>query len=161
MKTTVRLLVWDMDGTMADLYGVDGWLPMLRAYDPTPYRIAPPMWDMERLAYLLTELAELGIESDISTWLSKESTKEYDKMVREAKRNWLDEQHFPYSHFHGVAYGTTKANTVRHRLNPGETAILFDDNAKVRAGWHLGEAIDPTSCDILEFLENLLREVKG
>lgn len=161
MKTTVKLLVWDMDGTMADLYGVSNWLPMLRAYDPTPYRIARPMWDMERLAYLLTELAKCGIESDISTWLSKESTKDYDKEVRKAKKDWLAENGFPYVHFHGVAYGTTKANTVRHRLNPGETAILFDDNAKVRQGWHLGEAIDPTTTNILEFLETLLNEVRG
>jgi hypothetical protein len=33
---------------------------------------------------------------------------------------------------------------------------LIDDNAKVRRGWHLGETIDPTACDLLEILKNLL-----
>ena len=31
------MMIWfDMDGTIANLYGVENWLPMLRAYDPTP-----------------------------------------------------------------------------------------------------------------------------
>lgn len=31
------MTIWfDMDGTIADLYGVDGWLEMLIAEDPTP-----------------------------------------------------------------------------------------------------------------------------
>ena len=31
-----KAIYFDMDGTIADLYAVDGWLDMLRAYDPTP-----------------------------------------------------------------------------------------------------------------------------
>ena len=31
-----KTLVFDMDGTIADLYGVEGWLEMLRAEDETP-----------------------------------------------------------------------------------------------------------------------------
>ena len=46
---------------------------------------------------------------------------------------------------------------MRKRLNPGEEAILIDDNAKVRDGWHLGRTIDPTSCDLLDILEELLK----
>ena len=49
----LKMLIFDMDGTVADLYGVPNWLPMLRAFDPTPYRLAKPMWDMEELARLL------------------------------------------------------------------------------------------------------------
>ena len=30
--------IWfDMDGTLADLYGVENWLEKLRASDPSPY----------------------------------------------------------------------------------------------------------------------------
>jgi hypothetical protein len=45
---------------------------------------------------------------------------------------------------------------VRRYLAEDETAILIDDNAKVREGWHLGETIDPTACDIIEILRSLL-----
>jgi hypothetical protein len=153
---TLKMICFDMDGTIADLYGVPGWLEMLRAYDSTPYEIAPPMWDMAELARLLAQAQTSGIEIRIITWLSKESTAEYDKAVREAKREWLVNQGFPFDHFHGVAYGATKADSIRRYLAEDETAILIDDNFKVRNGWHMGDTIDPTACDLLEVLRNLL-----
>ena len=153
----VKMICFDMDGTIADLYGVNGWLEKLRAFDPTPYAEAEPMWDMNELANTLAQLQTIGIEIRIVTWLSKESTREYDNLVREAKRNWLTQYGFPFDNFHGVAYGTTKANCVRKYLNEGE-AILIDDNAKVREGWHLGEAINPTEINIVEYLKGLLTE---
>lgn len=156
MIQMLKMLIFDMDGTVADLYGVPNWLPMLRAFDPTPYRIAKPMWDMVELARLLRVAQTKGIEVRIVTWLSKETTPQYDADVRIAKREWLSTQDFPFDHFHGVRYGATKADSVRKYLNDGDTAILFDDNAKVREGWHLGEAIDPTACDLLEVLRQLV-----
>lgn len=153
----IKSLCWDMDGTLASLYGVPNWLNLLRAYDPLPYKIAAPMWDMTRLADLLQQFQKEGIEVNIITWLSMESTPEYDRATREAKKEWLNRYGFPYDHFHGIKYGATKADSVRKRLSPGEEAILIDDNVKVRAGWHLGRTIDPTSCDLLDVLEELLK----
>ena len=154
--TNVKMICFDMDGTIADLYAVQNWLPMLRAFDPTPYAVAEPMWDMAKLADLLHLAQAQGIEIRIITWLSKDSNPEYDRAVREAKREWLEAQGFPFDHFHGVKYGATKADSVRKYLGEDESAILFDDNAKVRAGWHLGTAVNPTDCDILEVLRNLV-----
>ena len=156
MKTKVKILVWDMDGTLANTYGVENWLQMLRAYDPTPYQVAKPMWDMKELARLIRLAQAQGIENRVVTWLSKDSTPEYDKQVRNAKREWLKANGFPYDHFHGVKYGATKADSVRKCLGEDESAILFDDNAKVRAGWNLGMAVNPTTCDILEVLRSLV-----
>lgn len=152
----VKMICFDMDGTIADLYGVENWLDMLRAFDPAPYEIAEPMWDMAELADLLRQAQTIGIEIRIITWLSKESTTEYDNAVRVAKRNWLAEQGFPFDHFHGVRYGATKADSIRRYLGEGETAILIDDNAKVRQGWTMGDTIDPTACDLVEILKGLL-----
>ena len=153
-----KMICFDMDGTIADLYGVPNWLSMLRAFEITPYLEAKPMWDMMELADLLQQAQAIGIEIRIITWLSKESTPEYDWAVREAKKAWLRVQNFPFDHFHGIAYGATKANSIRKYLDEGETAILFDDNAKVRQGWHMGEAIDPIECDILEVLRGIVAE---
>lgn len=153
-----KMICFDMDGTIADLYAVPGWLEMLRAYDPTPYAVAEPMWDMVELTALLSQVQAIGIEVRIITWLSKESNPEYDRAVREAKREWLEAQGFPFDHFHGVKYGATKADSIRQYLGNGESALLFDDNAMVRRGWHMGEAIDPVECDILEVLRGLVAE---
>ena len=154
MKT--KMVVFDMDGTIADLYAVPNWLQMLRAEDPTPYAVAEPMWEMEKLADVLNALKVNGIEIRIVTWLSKDSTEEYKDLVRQAKLEWLEEMDFPFDNFHGVQYGATKANSIRKYLAEDETAILFDDNEKVRKGRTLGETVDPTTTNIIEFLENLL-----
>ena len=152
--TAPTMICFDMDGTIADLYGVDNWLDMLRTYDPTPYAKAEPMWDMAELADILNTLRANGVEIRIITWLSKETTAEYDNAVRNAKREWLAKYGFPYDHFHGVRYGATKADSIRKYLNG--SAWLIDDNATVRKGWNMGEAIDPTTCDIVELLRGLL-----
>ena len=158
MEKTIKMICFDMDGTIADLYSVENWLPMLRNFDPTPYEVAEPMWNMAELANLLRQAQAIGIEIRIITWLSKDTNTEYDRAVREAKRNWLTAQGFPFDHFHGVQYGATKADSIRRYLAENETAILFDDNAKVRSGWHMGEAIDPTETNILEVLADILSQ---
>lgn len=148
-----KMLCFDMDGTIADLYGVNGWVYDLRHEISTPYEIAKPLWDMDKLRAVLLELSARGWEVRIISWLSKDSSEEYKNKVRTAKKEWLDKYNFPYEKLHFVAYGATKADSVRRYA---ETAILFDDNAKVRNGWHLGEAVNPAEIDIIKFLEALL-----
>ena len=46
-------ICFDMDGTLADLYGVPDWLAKLRSFDPTPYKVAKPLLNMAVLARLL------------------------------------------------------------------------------------------------------------
>ena len=39
--------IWfDMDGTIADLYGINGWLDMLLEENARPYEIAKPLLNM-------------------------------------------------------------------------------------------------------------------
>jgi FMN phosphatase YigB (HAD superfamily) len=147
-----KTLVFDMDGTIADLYGVDGWLEMLRNEDATPYRVARPLYDMRVLTAMLTILQAKGWRVVVTTWLAKGSSKRYDALVREAKLEWLDEMNFPYDEIHLVKYGTTKANCTRHH---GGFQILIDDNDKVRNGWTLGRTIDANN-NILDELASLI-----
>lgn len=144
---------FDLDGSVCALYSVPNWLEKLRAEDPSPYLDAEPMWDMEKLAKVLSLLKSAGWEINIITWLSMNSSEEYKDAVRAAKLAWLDKWGFVYDHFHGVQYGATKADSVRKRTDYG---ILIDDNEKVRNGWSLGATIDPTKVDIIEALMSLL-----
>lgn len=153
---TPKYLCFDMDGTIADLYAVNGWLEQLRAYNPNPYRVAEPMWDMVELTNAIQAIQEIGVKIVIITWASKDSTREYDMAVRQAKLDWLEEMDFPYDFFHCVKYGTTKANTIRKYMEIEETAILIDDNEKVRNGWTLGETVNPTNTDIIDFIRGLI-----
>lgn len=155
----LKMICFDMDGTIADLYGVPNWLKLLRAEDTTPYEQAQPMWDMDFLVDILDMFRMVGVEIRIITWLSMDSSEQYKDEVRQAKRDWLDEFNFPYDHFHGVAYGTTKADCIRKYLADNEQAILIDDSDKVRKGWHMGKTINPTTEDICEVLMGILAEI--
>lgn len=152
MMKEMKVLVFDMDGTIADLYGVQGWLEDLRNENPRPYEMAKPMYDMETLGYILEILKNQGWKIVVTSWLAKESTKEYDEMVRKAKKEWLAKHQFPVDEIHLVKYGTTKANCTRKL---GGYQILVDDNETVRKGWTLGETINANE-NIIEKLVDLL-----
>ena len=148
---TEKILVFDMDGTIADFYGVNGWLEYLNENNPTPYIIAEPLYDMVVLTSVLNILKTKGWKIVVTSWLSKDSTKEFDREVRQAKREWLKEYNFPFDEIHLVKYGTTKANCTRKL---GGYQILVDDNEQVRNGWNLGATINANE-NILDKLERM------
>lgn len=148
-----KVVVFDMDGTVADLYAVNGWLEALREYDVRPYVEAQPMYNMVELVGVLMMLKECGWKIVVTSWLSKDSTREYDRRVRQAKREWLERYNFPFDEVHLVKYGTTKANCTRAL---GGYQVLVDDNEAVRKGWSLGDTINANE-DIIKELLNLLK----
>lgn len=131
--------VWfDMDGTIADLYAVDGWLEMLRAFDPTPYEEAKPLLKMNVLARQLNAVQAKGHKICIISWCSKESNATYDEQVRKAKLNWLM-KHLPsvqWDEIQIVPYGQNKWATCK-------SGILFDDEARNRETWLNACAFEP------------------
>ena len=150
-----KVIYFDMDGTIANLYAVEGWLDMLRNFEPYPYLEAAPMCDMFKLVKVLNALKAEGYIIGVITWLSKESTKEYDKEVRATKRLWL-EAHGLWAcmdEVHMVKYGTPK-----HRVAKIRQGILIDDNSDVRKAWenHGGETINPIEEDLIEALARLV-----
>jgi hypothetical protein len=147
-----KILVFDMDGTIADFYGVNGWLDYLQNEDTTPYTQASPLYDMNVLNMILEALKRKGWNIIITTWLAKNGSQEFNDRTREAKKAWLDSYNFPYDDLHMVKYGTTKANCTRKL---GGFQILVDDNEKVRKGWTLGATIDANN-NILDSLLKIL-----
>lgn len=146
-----KMLVFDMDGTIADLYGVEGWLEDLETYKTRPYEIAKPIYDMNELNETLQKLQKLGWQIVITTWLAMNATKEYNKAVAKAKKDWLAKYNFPYDEIHCVKYGTTKADCTRKKA---DFQILIDDNKKVRDGWTLGTTVN-AKYNIMDFLKAL------
>lgn len=123
-----KMIYLDMDGTIADLYGVENWLEMIVNGDPKPYKIAKRIVNEN----VLLKLEKAGYTLGIVSWLAKGSTKEYDKAVRKAKREWL-EANFSKVNFaevHIVKYGTPKFQVVKDR-----TAILVDDEERNLQEW--------------------------
>lgn len=148
----MKMLVFDMDGTIADFYGVENWLTYLQEESTVPYETAEPLYNMVELNRILQILKRRGWKICITTWLAKNATKEYNKAVTKAKKDWLEKYDFPYDEIHCVKYGTTKANCTRKQ---GGFQILIDDNKKVRDGWKLGTTVNAEH-SIIEFLTALI-----
>lgn len=148
----MKTLVFDMDGTFVDLYNVNGWLEMLRAENTIPYLTAHPMYDMDTFNTLLSILKDCGWHIVITTWLSKNSSKDFENKTRKAKLAWLKKYNVPYDEIHMVSYGTDKASCTS---DLGGFQILFDDNADIRKLWNLGKAVDANQ-NLLEKLADLI-----
>lgn len=149
------ILCFDMDGTIANLYGVPDWLPKLRAFDSSPYREAAPLVDMQALAFVLNRLKAQGYQVRIISWLSKGSPRNYAQKVRAAKAAWNRRHGFPADKEHYFMYGRNKQEAVK---NETACCILFDDDTRVRESWKKGPTIDPTQTDILQYLMGLLEK---
>ena len=124
--------IWfDMDGTIADLYGVDNWLEMLINHDETPYAIAKAMVNLSLLAKLMNKVQTKGYEICIVSALAKGSTKEYDNRVKNAKIKWLAThlKSVQFDEIRFVPYWFTKND-----VNSGND-ILFDDENRHLDKW--------------------------
>ena len=140
---------FDMDGTIADLYGVENWLEYLIAEDTLPYRMAEPLLRLSSLARKLNELQRNGYQLAIISWLSKSGTEAYNEAVTETKLAWLT-KHLPsvvWDKINIVPYGTPKQDFCETPFD-----ILFDDEEKNRTNW-TGKAYDVQN--IMEILKNL------
>lgn len=147
----LKAIVFDMDGTIADFYGVPNWLEYLKRQNPRPYYDALPLYSMNRLRDVCHILQAQGWKIIVTSWLAKNSTDNFKAATRTAKKAWLEKYGFPYDEIHLVRYGATKADCTRKM---GGFQILVDDNEKVRKGWNLGATIDANR-DILPELMKL------
>lgn len=147
-----KAIYLDLDGTVANLYGVENWLDMLIAEDPTPYAIAKPLVNMSSLARLLHKAQRNGYHIGIISWLSKSGSESYNQMVTEVKMQWL-RKHLPsilWDEIKIVPYGTPKSTAV----DRADAAYLFDDEDRNQMEWNnVGESFYPDR--LLEVLKEL------
>ena len=149
----MKAIYFDMDGTIADLYGYEGWLDMLHNEDTEPYEKCGVLVDAEELRDVLCEFMMRGIKIGIISWSAMNGSKDYNKRTRKAKKNWCDEFFANiFTEFHVVKYGTPK-----HGVAKEKDSILVDDNKNVRDAWH-GDTIDATK-DIILALKELLEKL--
>lgn len=150
----MRAIYFDLDGTLNRFYEVDNWLEKLHAEDVSPYVEALPIANFIKLREVLNDFIAAGITIGVISWGAMNSSREYCKRTRKAKKDWCD-IYFPnvFSEFHVVKYGTPK-----HRVRNIKDSILVDDNKEVRDAWN-GETIDATK-DIILALKELFERLE-
>lgn len=146
--------IWlDMDGTIADLYGVEGWLDDLIAYRTRPYELAKDMYRLNDLLNVLIALKEEGYNLGVISWGSKANNKVFDEQVAKVKREWLENRLLDVilDEIIVTPYGVCKADTCK-KFGCG---ILVDDEEQNRNAWYLGNTINANK-NIIEELKKLL-----
>lgn len=126
---------FDMDGTIADFYSVEGWLNDLISEKVRPYAEAKPLVNPENLKKIIEKLKAEGYNFGIISWTSKNGSKDFNKKVRKTKIEWLN-KYFPdcFSEIHIIKYGTPKYKVAKNH------GILFDDEIGNREKWNKGES---------------------
>lgn len=129
-----KILALDMDGTIYDLYGQEGWLYALENGDSTIFTTGQPLVNMEDLRELINKKQTEGWIVGVITWLPKEATPQYAEDCTRAKYQWLESVGIMdcLQFFSPLPYGTNKKSGLPFRA---EYNVLVDDNNEVCQSW--------------------------
>lgn len=145
-----KTLWFDMDGTIANLYGVDGWLSYLKNEDILPYKKASLLYEKKELIELLQEVKSHGYNIGIISWTSKNGSLDYSNRVKKAKIEWLNENGL-LNLFDKILiedYGVNKSVACQ-KYGYG---VLVDDEKNNLNSWNNGLTIDAN--------ENIIKNIK-
>lgn len=142
-------IFFDLDGTIADLYGFDGWLDCLQNEQTTPYTEAGLLVDGEQLRNFLAAGKAAGVLFGVISWGAKNASKDYQKAIRRAKIEWLKKNNLLeyFDELHVVKYGTPKNRATKNR-----TGVLIDDELQ---RWNVEKLVDANDFRNIINVENL------
>lgn len=146
-----KTIYFDMDGTIANFYGVENWLEYLTNESCYPYAVARPLLNFSYFARLLHKLQNMGYRIGIISWLSRKGSDEFMENITNAKLKWLAThlKSVEFDEIHIVRYGYPKEN-----FSSGFD-ILFDDEENNRNNWK-GTAYDVDN--IIEILKEMVAQ---
>ena len=129
MKYNRKVLNFDMDGTIADLYKMEDWLENLEK-EQLDFSLAAPIFN-DNFINKIIELKKIGFYIQIITWLPPTSI-EYQAMVSKQKLEWI-RKYFPIiDAYYILPYGKNKASVC----NKYDLNFLIDDNVEVVNSWN-------------------------
>jgi len=142
-------IYFDLDGTIADLYGFNGWLDCLQNEQTTPYTEAGLLVDGEQLRNFLAAGKAAGVLFGVISWGAKNASKDYQKAIRRAKVAWLKKNNLLgyFDELHVIKYGTPKNRAAKNR-----TGVLIDDELQ---RWNVEKLVDASNFRNILNVENL------
>lgn len=145
-----------MDGTIADLYKVHGWLEMLENEDAAPYFDAAPMCDTKYLDSLIRAYKDAGGHVCVVSWCAKGNVSQtYYTATQAAKCLWL-RKHLPsIDDIRIVDYGIPKYLVVKDV----RTSVLFDDEEQNRRSFIAAGGSAKLPQNIARFIVAMLKRV--
>lgn len=149
MYKKVDTIIFDMDGTIADLYNHPEWLPMIRS-EKNIFNLLEPMVAPFLLDMVIKKLQTV-CEVKVITWLPMNATSEYKKVCTKDKKSWISTFFPSIKKVHAIQYGAKK----HYVKGLSENAVIFDDNKQVRAEWAKSGRIAFDETNIIKTLLNI------
>lgn len=130
MRNNNKIVYFDMDGTLADLYGVTNVFKRLDTLDANVYLEAKPI---NTYINMLKEFKHMGYKIIILSCLGMISDKQFDKDTIHNKGIWLDK-------YIGKEYIDERIYipNTKHKesyINMYGNGILVDDDERVLINW--------------------------
>lgn len=125
-----KIVYFDMDGTIADLYGVSDCFKRLDNMDATVYSEAKPI---DKYINMLKEFHTMGYKVIILSALGMVSSKQFDKDTIRNKGMWLDTYVGKEYIDERVYIPNTKHKELYQLFGKG---ILVDDDDRVLMNWN-------------------------
>ena len=145
MTKTNKTIYFDMDGTLAGLFYVKDFSKKLANGDMSPYLDAQPLYNVEEMANVISQLQERGYQIGIISYVSTTP-----REARKAKKEWL-KRYFPFAtEIHIIQEYTTK-----YKVAKDKSGILVDDAKKNRDAWQ-GLSINAYRANLVKELQALL-----
>lgn len=142
-------IYFDLDGTIADLYGFNDWLTYLQNEQVEPYTEARLLVDGEQLRNFLAAGKAAGVMFGVISWGAKNASKDYQKAIRRAKIEWLKKNSLLgyFDELHVIKYGTPKNRAAKNR-----TGVLIDDELQ---RWNVEKLVTADNFQNILNVENL------
>lgn len=142
-------IYFDLDGTIADLYGFSGWLDCLQNEQTDPYTEAGLLVDGEQFRNFLAAGKAAGVLFGIISCGAKNASKDYQKAIRRAKIEWLKKNNLLgyFDELHVIKYGTPK-----NRAAKNITGVLIDDELQ---RWNVEKLVTADNFHNILNVENL------
>lgn len=150
-----KKIFFDMDGTIADLYGEKNWLDRLLNEERGLFENLQVMHNKQELEKTFNELEKKGYELEIITWTPKNVTDRYINTVTREKINWVQKNFPMIKNIYCLAYGTPKQKAP---ITKAKEMILVDDNEEVLEKWKtkIQRQIIKADTNLLEKLQALI-----
>lgn len=150
MNSTNNVTIYfDLDGTIADLYGFNDWLDCLQNEQTIPYTEAGLLVDGEQFRNFLAAGKAAGVLFGVISWGAKNASKDYQKAIRRAKIDWLKKNNLLeyFDELHVIKYDTPKNRVAKNR-----TGVLIDDELQ---RWNVEKLVDANNFRNILNVENL------
>lgn len=124
-----KIINFDLDGTLYNLYSMENWLSRIEQEEKNVFTDGEFITNYDEFIECIDLLKERGYKFNVITWLPMGASKAYEKQCTEEKLKWI-EKYLPFVEKIKITpYGKEKHKQIKQ-------GVLIDDNKVVCSMWN-------------------------